>query len=64
MKVYRLIIRADKYPTEYTVEANKIETAIFRGVREWKKKFKGTKVSEMSIKVIVGGQLLHENDEE
>lgn len=62
MRVYRVIIRADKYPTEYSVQASNWATAAARGVREWHERFKRKKVSggEINIKVIRGGELLKE----
>jgi hypothetical protein len=59
MKIYRIIIAGDKYPTEYSVQASNIATACARGVREWKERFKGKRLpTELRIKIISGGTLL------
>lgn len=64
MKIYRITIRADKYPTDYTVQASGWGTATSRAVREWQKKFKGSRTDELHIRVIKGGQLLKEEKTE
>lgn len=60
MRVYRIIIQADKYPMEYSVQASNFATAAARGIREWHERFKGTRATEIKIKVIKGGKLLTE----
>jgi len=61
MRVYRVIITGDKYPTEYSVQASNIATACSRGVREWQERFKGKHLpDELRIKIIKGGILLKE----
>lgn len=64
MRVFRVIIQADKYPTEYSVQASNWATAAARGVREWNERFKRKKIKgdEIKIKVIRGGQLLKSED--
>lgn len=52
MKLFRIKVQADKYPTEFNVEASNVATATARAMREWQKKFKGSRASEWSIKVI------------
>ena len=62
MKIYRITIMGDKYPTEYSVEASNIATAAARGVREWHERFKGKHLpDELKIKIIQGGKLLKED---
>jgi len=63
MKTFRITIRADKYPTEYFVQASGWPTAIARAVKEWKKRFKGSRTKELTIKAIKGGELLRANGE-
>jgi hypothetical protein len=45
MRIYRVIIRADRYPTEYNVQASSWSPAVSRGVKEWQKRFRGKKVA-------------------
>ncbi|HVB33746.1 MAG TPA: hypothetical protein VNJ52_05150 [Patescibacteria group bacterium] len=58
MKLYRVTILADKYPTDYTVSASGWGTAVSRAIREWKKKFKGSRTVEMTIKVYKSSDVL------
>ena len=60
MKIYRVQITGDKYPTDYTVQASSWGTAINRAVREWQRKFKGSRTGELKIKAIKSGELLKE----
>jgi hypothetical protein len=62
MKLYKVVIRADKYPTEYTVQASGYATATARAVREWNKRFKGSRTKELSIKICKAGEVLQAND--
>ena len=56
---YRITIRADRYPTEYTVEANSWRTAIARAIQEWKdSKGKGSRTTELHIRAVKSGKLL------
>jgi len=64
MKIYRVKISADKWPTEYTVQATGWGTAINRAIREWKKKFKGTRASELKVHAIKGSKLLKSEEQE
>ena len=62
-RVYRVIIRADKFPTEYTVEASQWHTAISRAVREWKVRFKGSRAEKLNIIALKSvGPVLKENN--
>ena len=63
MKVYRVSITADRYPTEYVVQASGWATAISRAVKEWKKRFKGSRTNEIKLRAIKGGELLKTNGE-
>lgn len=63
VNIYRIRIQADRYPTEYTVQATGWPTAVARAIKEWKKRFKGSRTTEMSIKAIKGGPLLQENEQ-
>ncbi len=58
MLTYRVSITADKYPTEYTVQATGWPTAVARAIREWKKKFKGSRATELKIRAIKSSPLL------
>jgi hypothetical protein len=62
MRVYRVIVQADKYPMEWSVQASNFATAAARGIREWHNRFKGTRATEVKIKIIKGGELLKENE--
>lgn len=64
MKVYRVKVTADKYPTDYTVQASGWGTAVNRAVREWQKRFKGSRTSELKIHAVKGGNLLKAEDKE
>ena len=64
MIVYRVKITADKYPTEYIVNASGWGTAVNRAIKEWKKRFKGSRPSELRIHAIKGGQLLKAEEQE
>lgn len=64
MKIYRVTVTADKYPSDYTIEASGWGTAAARAVREWKKqKGKGSRSETLSIKMIKFGVPLKENEE-
>ncbi len=52
MKLYRIKITGDKYPTDYNVEASGWHTAVSRAIREWKKRFKGSKTDELRIHAV------------
>jgi hypothetical protein len=58
MKIYRIKIRGDKYPTEYVVQASGWATAVGRAVREWKQRFKGSRTEELHITAFSSGKLL------
>jgi hypothetical protein len=58
MKLYRVTIQADKWPSDYHVQASGWGTAVSRAIREWKKKFKGSRASEMTIKVYKSSDVL------
>lgn len=60
MRIYRVKILADKYPTEYNVNASSWGTAISRAIKEWKKRFKGSRATELKITAIKSGELLTE----
>lgn len=64
MTIFRVIIRGSKYPMEYIVQASGWPTAAARGVREWKKRFKGSRVDKLQITIIKSGKLLTENNSE
>ena len=49
---YHVSITGDRYPTEYTVQATGWPTAIARAIREWKKRFKGSRTTELKIRAI------------
>lgn len=58
MRTFRVSITADRYPTEYTVQASGWPTAVARAVREWHKRFKGARTNELRIRAIKSGTLL------
>jgi hypothetical protein len=58
MTTYRVKIIGDRYPTDYTVQASGWATAAGRAVREWQKRFKGSRTKELSIKMWKQGSLL------
>ena len=60
MKIYRVSITGDRYPTEYAVQASGWATAASRAIKEWKKRFKGSRTSELSVKITKSGELLKE----
>jgi hypothetical protein len=60
MKIYRVKITADKWPTDFTVQASSWRAAIGRAVEEWQKKFKGSRASELKIHAFRSGDLLQE----
>ena len=63
MKAFRVVITADKYPTEYIVEASNWATGIARAIREWaKKKGKGSRTEQITIRAYKNGSLLTEKD--
>jgi len=64
MKIYRVSITGDKYPTEYTVQASGWGTAANRAIKEWKKRFKGSKTDKLVVKLFKGGELLVDNNKE
>lgn len=64
MIIYRVKITGDKYPTEYNVQATGWGTAVSRAIKEWKKRFKGSRTTELKIHVIKGSQLLKSEDKE
>jgi len=55
MKIFRVKIIADRYPTEYAVQASSWGTAINRAVKQWQKRFKGSRASELRVQAIKGG---------
>ena len=63
MKIYRITISADKFPTDYTVQASSWGTAINRAVKEWQKRFKGSRATELKVRAFKSGDLLKENEE-
>lgn len=64
MKIYSVQIIGDKFPTTYTVEATGWGTAVSRAIKQWKKRFKGSRTEKLSIIVFKSSNLLKENDHE
>lgn len=62
MKIYRVQITGDKYPTDYTVQASSWGTAISRAVKEWQKRFKGNRTDCLKIRAVKSGALLKEEE--
>lgn len=52
MKTFRATIWADKYPMDFTVEASGWATATGRAVRLWTKRFKGSRATEIKIRIV------------
>lgn len=52
MKIFRVKIIADRYPTDYEVQASSWGTAINRAVKQWQKRFKGNHASELKIQAV------------
>ena len=61
MKIYRVKVRGDKYPTEFVVQASSWATAVARAIREWKERFKGSRTQELHITAFSSGKLLSED---
>lgn len=64
MKTYHVTIRADKYPTDYTVSGKTVswQGAISKAINQWRKRFKGSRTEEMHIRVIRSTQTLTSED--
>ena len=61
MKIYRVTVMADRYPTDYRVEASDWPTAAARGLREWKKKFKRSRAKTVKLRIdLIGDKLIKE----
>lgn len=60
MRKYRVSITADRYPTNYEVNASGWGTAISRAVRQWKKRFSGSRATEIKIHAIKGTEVRKE----
>lgn len=54
MRTFRITVIADRYPTAYTVQATSWPTAVARGVREWKRRFKGSHATKLTITAVKG----------
>lgn len=59
MRAFHVTIAADRYPTDYRVEASDWPTAIARAVKLWKKRFRGSKAQELSIRAVKGASNNH-----
>lgn len=64
MKTYRIKIIADKYPTEYIMQASGWSTAVSRAIKEWKKRFKGSRTETLNILAVKQGRLLVNEEKE
>lgn len=58
MRIYRVSIIADRYPTDYNVEASNWGTAVSRAIKEWQKRFKGCRADQLRIRAIKSSTLL------
>ena len=58
MKIYRVKITGDRFPTDYNVQASCWATGIARAVREWQKRFKGNRTEFLNIRAIKSTPLL------
>lgn len=64
MRVFRIKITADKYPTEYNVQATNFATAVARAIKEWRRRFKGSRATQLNIVAIKSTDLLNATDHE
>lgn len=62
MKLYRITISADRYPTEWSVEATSWATAVARAIRLWQKRFKGSRTEELRVTAVKGGAVIRESE--
>jgi len=60
--IFRVNITGDKYPTDYNVEASNWGTAVSRAIREWKKRFKGSRATTLKIIATKSGPILREEE--
>lgn len=56
MRTFRINVQADRYPTEYVVEATGAATAVSRAMRDWKKRFKGSRATEWTVRIVAGAK--------
>lgn len=61
MNEYWIQVLADRFPTDYRVQASNWHTAAARGIKMWRKRFAREVVGELHIK-IVRGQKVHKNN--
>lgn len=52
MKTFRATISADKYPMDFEIQASGWATASARAVRAWTKRFKGSRTTELKIRIV------------
>lgn len=52
MKTYKATIIGDRYPMTFQTEASSWATATARLVRQYQKRFKGSRADQLSIKVV------------
>jgi hypothetical protein len=65
MKIYKISITADKWPSDFTVEATGWATAVNRAIKEWKRSSgKGSRSETLFIKAIKFGGPSKESGEE
>lgn len=57
MKMYLATIRADKWPSEFYVQGSNFGTALSRAYRQWRKANKGTRTSELTVRIIESDNL-------
>lgn len=57
MRTFRVTIIGDKYPTEYTIQATGFPTAVSRAIREWQRRFKGSRTPDLRIHVVKGAEV-------
>jgi hypothetical protein len=63
MKLYRVEVIGDKYPSSYTVQASGWAAAISRAIKEWQKsKGKGSRTEKVTVRAIKEGDLLKETE--
>jgi hypothetical protein len=52
MMLFNVQIMADRFPTEYNVEASDVTTAAARALRQWKKRFRGSRAQEWNLRIV------------
>lgn len=54
MKHYQVTVTGDKYPTDYVVQAGSWNGAAAKGIKEWRKRFRGSRSTTLSVRIVKG----------